>query len=175
MASTTTRLKLYKRDPVADANTNFNLKTMINDNLDLIDALVALKSETLTPTEIQAKIDAAISALVTGAPTTLDTLNELAAALGDDPNFATTVTNLIAGKISSTEKGKANGVATLGADGKVPASQLNVSSTANKITITDAGGYFASTETEGALQEIGQALAGSRGEIITQVNALLQA
>ena len=32
------------------------------------------------------------------APGTLDTLNELAAALGDDPNFATTITNLIAGK-----------------------------------------------------------------------------
>ena len=31
--------------------------------------------------------------LVDGAPETLDTLNELAAALGDDPNFATTVTN----------------------------------------------------------------------------------
>lgn len=36
--------------------------------------------------------------LVDSAPTTLDTLNELAAALGDDPNFATTVTNALAGK-----------------------------------------------------------------------------
>ena len=33
--------------------------------------------------------------LVASAPGTLDTLNELAAALGDDPNFATTVTNLV--------------------------------------------------------------------------------
>jgi len=32
----------------------------------------------------------------------LDTLNELAAALGDDPNFATTVTNSIAGKVAKT-------------------------------------------------------------------------
>jgi hypothetical protein len=40
----------------------------------------------------------AISALVDSAPETLDTLNELAAALGDDENFATTVTDLIAGK-----------------------------------------------------------------------------
>ena len=32
------------------------------------------------------------------APGTLDTLNELAAALGDDPNFSTTITNSIASK-----------------------------------------------------------------------------
>lgn len=40
------------------------------------------------------------AAIVDSAPETLDTLNELAAALGDDPNFATTVTNQIAQKAS---------------------------------------------------------------------------
>lgn len=40
-------------------------------------------------------VDARISTLIGGAPTALDTLNELAAALGDDPNFATTVTNAL--------------------------------------------------------------------------------
>ena len=43
-----------------------------------------------------------ISSLVDSAPGTLDTLNELAAALGDDPNFATTVTNSIATKADSS-------------------------------------------------------------------------
>lgn len=44
-----------------------------------------------------------VIALVTdSAPATLDTLNELAAALGDDPNFATTVTNALATKASLT-------------------------------------------------------------------------
>ena len=47
--------------------------------------------------------DTKVSALVDSAPTTLDTLNELAAALGDDPNFATTVTNAIAAKLSSSD------------------------------------------------------------------------
>jgi hypothetical protein len=46
----------------------------------------------------QTDIDNSISALVDSAPSTLDTLNELAAALGDDPNFATTVTNSIGTK-----------------------------------------------------------------------------
>ena len=41
-------------------------------------------------------VDTQVSALVDSAPATLDTLNELAAALNDDANFATTVTNSLA-------------------------------------------------------------------------------
>ncbi|MCF7256107.1 phage tail protein [Escherichia coli] len=43
-------------------------------------------------------VKSAIAALVASSPAALDTLNELAAALGNDPNFATTVTNALAGK-----------------------------------------------------------------------------
>lgn len=43
---------------------------------------------------------AAVAALIDSAPATLDTLNELAAALGDDPSFATTVTTAIAAKVA---------------------------------------------------------------------------
>jgi hypothetical protein len=39
-----------------------------------------------------------VAGLVDAAPATLDTLNELAAALGDDPNFATTVSTSIGTK-----------------------------------------------------------------------------
>lgn len=63
-----------------------------------------------TQTGAQTKADAALSAaqqyadnavanLVASAPSTLNTLNELANALGDDPNFATTVTNSLAEKL----------------------------------------------------------------------------
>ena len=45
-------------------------------------------------------VDTSISNLVNSAPGTLDTLNELATALGNDPSFATTVTNSIATKLS---------------------------------------------------------------------------
>jgi hypothetical protein len=44
-------------------------------------------------------VDTAISNLIDSAPGTLDTLNELAAALGDDPNFSTTITTSIATKL----------------------------------------------------------------------------
>lgn len=44
----------------------------------------------------QSDIDTSVANVVDSAPETLNTLNELAAALGDDPNFATTITNQIA-------------------------------------------------------------------------------
>ena len=44
-------------------------------------------------------VDTEVSNLVASAPATLDTLNELAAALGDDANFSTTITNSIATKL----------------------------------------------------------------------------
>lgn len=50
---------------------------------------------------VQALIDAAISDLLAGAPGALNTLNELAAALGDDANFATTVTAALAAKMAN--------------------------------------------------------------------------
>ena len=53
-------------------------------------------------TAYESYTDTELAALVASAPSTLDTLNELAAALGDDPNFATTVTNSIATKLDSS-------------------------------------------------------------------------
>jgi hypothetical protein len=78
-----------------------------------------------------------------------------------------------AGVVLVTEKGAPNGVATLGPDGKVPSSQLNVSTTANAITITDSGGYYTGGDVESALQEIGQTLNAMRGDLITSVNNVL--
>ena len=52
-----------------------------------------------TNARADARAQLKIDALVDSAPNTLDTLNELAAALGDDANFSTTVTNSIAAKL----------------------------------------------------------------------------
>lgn len=60
----------------------------------VLTAAVATKA---TPADITAAVDD----LVAAAPGALDTLNELAAALGDDPNFATTMTTALAGKQAS--------------------------------------------------------------------------
>jgi len=52
-----------------------------------------------TNARADARAQLKIDALVDSAPNTLDTLNELAAALGDDANFSTTITNSIATKL----------------------------------------------------------------------------
>ena len=52
-------------------------------------------------TKTTTQINAAVSALVAAAPGLLDTLDELAAALGDDPNFATTITTALGLKAPS--------------------------------------------------------------------------
>lgn len=61
------------------------------------------------------ELSAAIAALVDSSPATLDTLSELAAALGADPNFATTITNALAGK-ASTAQLEAEGLLARNAD-----------------------------------------------------------
>lgn len=45
----------------------------------------------LTPTEVSSAISTAVSSLIDAAPGTLDTLNELAAAINDDASFFTTI------------------------------------------------------------------------------------
>lgn len=63
----------------------------------------ALPSSTVIPSidglATETYVNNKIAGLVDSAPSTLDTLNELAAALGDDPNFATTIATQIGGKV----------------------------------------------------------------------------
>lgn len=61
-------------------------------------APTAAQSVNNTQIATTAFVKSAIAAMVGSAPAALDTLNELAAALGNDPNFATTITNSLAGK-----------------------------------------------------------------------------
>lgn len=63
----------------------------------------------LTGLATETYVDTSVANLVDSAPETLDTLNELAAALGDDANFATTVTNSLANKLEASDL---NGYAT---------------------------------------------------------------
>ena len=70
-----------------------------DDDLFVIVDTSAGETKKITKAELTSTIN---NALIDGAPATLDTLNELAAALADDANFATTVTNSLAGKVDTT-------------------------------------------------------------------------
>lgn len=61
-------------------------------------------------------VDDSITALINTSPATLDTLNELAAAIGNDPNFATTMTNQIATKVPLTGNSTITGATILKRD-----------------------------------------------------------
>jgi len=110
MASQTPNLSLEK----PTGNENFR-RSIINANMDKIDAAVKINADEIaakeTPIGAQAKADAAegkakgytdtkLAELIAAAPGALDTLKELADALGNDPNFAATVINALAGKVS---------------------------------------------------------------------------
>jgi hypothetical protein len=89
-------------------------------------------------------ISSAVSALVDAAPGTLDTLNELAAALGDDPSFATTIATSIAAKADDTAVVKLTGAQTVGgvktfsAAPVVPNASFAIAATSGLQTALDA-------------------------------------
>lgn len=63
------------------------------------DASTSSSTKTWSITKISSEITAALNALTTGAPTALNTLDELAAALGDDANFASTITTALGNRV----------------------------------------------------------------------------
>jgi hypothetical protein len=93
-----------KTDDSTVLATNTALRTLIDDRLQVANATATFATQaqlTSTNTAIRSYVDTEISALVNSAPTTLDTLEELATALGDDANFSTTVLTLIGTKASN--------------------------------------------------------------------------
>lgn len=100
-----------------DSNTN-SMKVKVGDGTTSWNSLPYITTEAIVDTvmsdtstrPVQNKvakeyIDASIAGLVDSAPGTLNTLNELANALGNDEAFATTVTNQIAAKYTKPTDG----------------------------------------------------------------------
>jgi hypothetical protein len=81
-----------RNSAISTAITNLNLSGTYDALGAAADALVDAKAYT----------DQEVAALVDGAPALLDTLNELAAAIADNPNYATDVANLVASKADTT-------------------------------------------------------------------------
>ncbi|MDU5387334.1 hypothetical protein [Enterobacter sichuanensis] len=97
---------LAKTDNSTKLATTAHVKSVVADYAPLSSpALTGIPTaptaaQTVNNTQLAttAFVKSAIAALVASSPAALDTLNELAAALGNDPNFATTMTNALAGK-----------------------------------------------------------------------------
>jgi hypothetical protein len=114
--------------------------------------MAQLKSGSTSGGQLIATQDWVTSTLIDSAPTALNTLNELAAALGDDPNFATTITTALAGKAASSHTHTIANITGLQSalDGKQAAGSYLTSLgfsystgvTANHVVQRDANGYI---------------------------------
>ena len=87
-----------------------------------------------TNTRADARAQLKIDALVDSAPGALDTLNELAAALGDDANFSTTITNSIATKMPLSG---GNFTGSVGIGTATPAKKLHIRDSVPDIRLED--------------------------------------
>ena len=107
-----------------DNNQMINLAAPTADGHAANKSYVDTKAEDYTDTReaaittaYEAYADAAVADLVNSAPAALDTLNELAEALGDDANFATTVTNNISTAQTNAQNYADAAIATLQSSG----------------------------------------------------------
>ena len=116
--------------------------------------------------EANSYTDAAISDLVDGAPAALDTLNELAAALGDDANFATTVTTSLATKAATTYVDSTVATAK---------SQAIATAAADATTKADAAEAAANTYTSGRETAITTAYQAADATLQSAINTKLAA
>lgn len=107
----------------------------------------------------------AVANLVDSAPALLDTLNELAAAIGDDANFATTVTNLVGGKQNTLTAGAniditGNTISVTGVDlaGAADTAYNNAVAYADSLTTSDiaegTSEYFTNARAKTAAAEL---------------------
>lgn len=113
------------------------------DNIDLsalISDTTTSASTTWSSSKIDSEIDAAVSALVAGAPNLLNTLDELAAALGDDANFAANLTTTLAGKAAAVHTHAISDVTGLESALNAKANAADVGdTTTNFVTTFEAG------------------------------------
>ncbi len=100
--------------------------------------------------------DGKVSALVNAAPAALDTLNELATALGNDASFSTTITNSLAGKASNSVT--VTGTGALSGGGALTGNQT--------ITHTNSG-VTAGTYNNVTVNAFGHVTAGSNTSYLT--------
>ena len=83
--------------------------TKVPSNLDATVSTTQSASDNSTKVATTAYVTTAISALSDSAPAALNTLNEIAAALGDDANYASTTTAAIAAKVATATQPTAIG------------------------------------------------------------------
>ncbi len=133
---------------IADAETDANTYT---DNaitaLNLAGTYDALGAAAQALTDANEYTDEKIADLVDSAPAMLDTLNELAAAIADNPNYATDVANLVATKADTSYVDSEISDLDTAAQGYASTAQTNAQAYADGLAVNyDAAGAAATAE-----------------------------
>ncbi|MNL02788.1 Phage tail fiber repeat protein [compost metagenome] len=128
---------------------------MLNENWDKIDEAVGSIHLDIPDASLTVKGKVQLSSSTSGTSESLAATEKAVKAVNDS---LSSHTGDAVRHITQAERDKWNNPAT----------------TADKITIVDVGNYYVSTQTEGALQEIGQALNGLNGSIVSGVNSIVK-
>jgi len=99
LASLSTTSKFNLVSALNEVQATVATLSAASDGATINDAATASTTQTYSITKIRDLVSTSISAITAGAPTALDTLDELAAALGDDANFAGTITTALGNRV----------------------------------------------------------------------------
>ena len=141
-------------DKLAGIETSANNYSISSDLLDEDDMSSNSATKVASQQSIKAYVDAEVAGVVSSAPAALDTLNELAAALGDDANFATTTSTSLGNRLrvdtnsqglTATQQG--NAITNLG----ITASLAEINILDDGLSASDIPSLAASKITSGTL------------------------
>lgn len=176
-------------DTALQPNTAFDVKGSVfgDDSTLLVDAVNStINWNVISGAPVFATetfVNNAVAGLVDTAPETLNTLNELAAALGDDPNFATTISTQLGQKVDSislTAVAYSGSYNDLTDTPTIPSSLTDLgildSGVNGDVLTTDGSGNFSFTtiSTAGGLQNIFSSISTDSGSVnATSANTIV--
>lgn len=141
-------------DKLAGIETSANNYSISSDLLDEDNMASNSATKVASQQSIKAYVDAEVAGVISSAPAALDTLNELAAALGDDANFATTTSTALGNRLrvdtnsqglTATQQG--NAITNLG----ITASLAEINILDDGLSASDIPSLAASKITSGTL------------------------
>jgi len=131
--------------------------TPVNKAGDTLNGPLILSSDAITDARqavTKSYVDLKVSELVNSAPAALDTINELAAAIGNDPNFAVSVSSIVGNKLDKTAASavaEANKLLYLDSDRNLNTNASSASKLKNAYTLTLTGDVTGSVSMDGSM------------------------
>lgn len=129
----------------------------VNKAGDTLNGPLILSSDAITDARqavTKSYVDLKIAELVNSAPAALDTINELASAIGNDPNFAVSIASIVGNKLDKTAASalaEANKLLYLDSDRNLNANASSASKLKNAYTLTLTGDVTGSVDIDGSM------------------------